>query len=455
MRRNRSIREHKNNLLSKRILSLAEKRKIAKNRLLSKNKNIISSTPEPIIPSVRTDPIIAKRILNASKFSRRSSGNIKYDSSTITPSNSDSNFSGFLSFDKYKYGSDKTRVCHIIESLGLGGAQTMMFEMINGLNKYYNSNIDNFVVILSKETNPYKPTEMCESYNVRPNRMALRDLSNFLTENNISILVHHRIAVSKCLKKYLPLNVKYILINHTWNNISGVKSFPSCDYYISVCQFLHNRTLWPSFIHSSRKFVILNGVENDYLSDIEPYDLGEGFKTGRCHRMVSGKFHVDSLPWMNRRILPKIPSFQHIIIGSSEEAKSYCKKFNWLKYFGLIADRQRKMSIIKSLDAYFYETFSDEGASIAILEALSLGIPVLTKPLGGCGELVIEGVNGFICKDRQIYQLRLEQLFYNKKFKEEIMKKCIEDFNNRLHVKYTACKYMQLFEHIKSKEVNA
>jgi glycosyltransferase involved in cell wall biosynthesis len=448
MRRNRSIREHKNKLLHQRILSLAEKRKIAKDRLLNKNNRVVVSNPV-------TNKVIDRRILNASKFSRRSNRTQPYPDTAPTPSNSDSNFPGFMPFDQYQYKSDKVKVCHIIESLGLGGAQTMMFEIVNGLNKYYNQHIDNFVIILSKETKPYKPTEMCESYGVHPDRVSPHDLNDFFTSNDITIAVHHRIAVSKSLKHYLPTRVKYILINHTWNNISAIQSFPSCDYYVSVCQFLHKRTFWPSFVHQSRRLVILNGVENDYLSDIEPYNLGDGFKTGRCHRMVSGKFHADSLSWMNRRILPKIPSFQHIVIGSSEEVKSYCKKYKWLQYFGLIANRQRKMSIIKSLDAYFYETFSDEGASVAILEALSLGIPVLTKPLGGCGELVVEGLNGFICRDRQIYQLRLEQLFYNKDFQEDIKRKCLEDFNNRLHVKHTTCKYIQLFEHIKSREISA
>ena len=452
MRRNRSIREHKNNLLSKRILSLAEKRKIAKDRLLSKGKEKSKTVVYgPIAQS--SDPAFSKRILNASKFSRRSNRTKVYGDVPM-PSKTDSGFTGFVSYDQYRYGIDKVKVCHIIESLGLGGAQTMMFEMVNGLNRYYAPHVENFIVILSKESKPYKANDFCESYGVRPDRVSANDLGDFLTVNGISIIVHHRIAVSKSLCDYIPKKVKYILINHTWNNISGMQLFPSCDYYVSVCQFLHNRAIWPTFIHSSRKFVILNGVENDYLSSIEPYNLGEGFKTGRCHRMVPGKFHIDSIPWINRRILPTIPSFQHIIIGSSEEAKSYCKKFEWLKYFGLVSNRDYKMSIIKGLDAYFYETFSDEGASIAILESLSAGVPVLTKPLGGCGELVIDGVNGFICRDRQVYQLRLQQLYSNPEYKESIKAKCISDFNNRLHVKYTACKYMQIFEHIK-KEVNA
>ena len=83
---------------------------------------------------------------------------------------------------------------------------------------------------------------------------------------------------------------------------------------------------------------------------------------------------------------------------------------------------------------------------MAILESLAAGVPVLCKPLGGTPELVINGVNGFIAKDRQMFLLRLKQLATNHEMLAKLKEQTVQDFNNRLHVRHTACKYMQLFE---------
>ncbi|MFZ4559849.1 MAG: glycosyltransferase family 4 protein [Saprospiraceae bacterium] len=43
-----------------------------------------------------------------------------------------------------------------------------------------------------------------------------------------------------------------------------------------------------------------------------------------------------------------------------------------------------------------------EGMSRAILEACSMGLPVITTDVAGCRELVVEGENGFLCPPRDV-----------------------------------------------------
>ncbi len=463
MRRGRNLREHRNKQLTHRkILSIAERRKITQERLLKhkRSKVVVVDGKETIQEESTPDPEESRKILSRAARNRRNrklrEANDKPPKDlSILPAHPPSSFSGhFQSFDDYAYKSETVRVCHVIESLGMGGAQTMMMELVNGLSKYYNGHVLNHVVCVAKKSKRKEKSsdKLTRSYGVIPDFVELNSLKSYLQNEKIDIVLHHRIAVSKCLKSYLPQQVKYLLLNHTWNSMPKMSSFDYCDYYLSVCDFLDKKTRWKGFIDDTRKLVILNGVENDYLAEIPSANLDGGFKTGRCHRLVSMKFRPDSLTWMNRHVFKVIPNFYHAIIGSHKSAKSHATKFEWLEYFGTIADRRKKMSILKDLDVYFYETFSDEGASIAVLESLACGVPVLTKPLGGNGEIVKNGVNGFICKDRQMYQFRLSQLSSNQSFLDEIKQKTIEDFNNRLHVKHTACKYMQLFEHIINNE---
>ena len=174
------------------------------------------------------------------------------------------------------------------------------------------------------------------------------------------------------------------------------------------------------------------------------------FTTGRCHRMVSNKFRADSIKWMNSKVQKHIPGHHHIIMGHNAEAKKLCKKNPNCTYKGTVAKRETKMSIIKALDLYFYETFGHEGASIAILEALACGVPVLCRDFGGNKELIKSGINGYIVDSRDDFLNRMKDLHDPERL-AALKASTIEDFNNRLHVKHSATKYMQLFEKLMNK----
>ena len=152
--------------------------------------------------------------------------------------------------------------------------------------------------------------------------------------------------------------------------------------------------------------------------------------------------------WFDKKVSKSVSGIKHYLIGHSPKAKQQAASSKVVEYLGLITDRDKKMSIIKSLDVYFYETFQHEGASIAILEALASGVPVLCKPLGGCSELVISGCNGFMMEDRSGFHVRLKELASNPKRLKLMKFNTMQDFESRLHIRHAACKYMQLFEQI-------
>lgn len=360
--------------------------------------------------------------------------------------NRDLSLKRFKTYEDYKCGvKEPVRVCHLIDSLGMGGGQTMMMELVKALNKYYPGQVENTIVCCKSNTAKWEKT-FYHSYGLEPITIRDKELSKWLVKRGFNVVLHHRLAVSKCWKHMLPKTVKYILLNHTYHQLAKMPSFIKCDAYISVCEYLHNHTLWPSFIHPSRRFVILNGVENDYLEKIPVADLKGNFITGRCHRMVATKFRADSLTWLDRKASKHIPGLTHYILGYSQEAKRTCKKSTVCHYMGAVNKRAKKMAVIKGLDIYFYETYQNEGASIAVLESLACGVPVLCKDFGGNKELVINGHNGFILKDREDFLLRMKDLAENPDKLRDLKARTLEDFNRRLHIKHTVAKYMQLFE---------
>lgn len=419
MRRSRKIREHRDALLKEKVMNQDRRQRLLKKReaaMKRRRVKLLSARPIAIDQRGKDSPALKESSLNS-----------------------------FVPFNQYcPKNEKKIVVCHCIESMGLGGAQTMMMELVNGLNKYFGDHCTNLVVIVNR--NKKFDAKFPKSYGISVDGVDRPNLKKYCKSKNIDIVVHHRISISKCLKDRLPSDIPYLLVNHTFHKLDQVQSFDRCNYYISVCDYLHKRTKWPGFIHPSRRVTILNGVENDYLSEIKGERLDGGFKSGRCHRLVNSKFKLDSLRWMEKKLRKEVPNHFHYLIGNHSQAKTFCKRSRTCRYMGMIMDRRRKMSIIKSLDIYFYETFQHEGASIAILESLACGVPVLCKSYGGNSELVRNEINGYIMRDRSSFQQRMKDLSTNADALKRIKESTRRDFEDRLHVKHTACKYMQLFE---------
>lgn len=408
MRRNRKLRELKDKILSERTISFQDRKRLLKQKIKQ-----------------RYEPI-----------------NDKKTQVEIKPEIELPKHCKFLSFSDYK-PQKKYRIAHIIESLGLGGAQTQLFEISNAFKKYYKDNTENTVVLLSKSDNG--KSGFLNSYNVSYEHVHPNNTKEYFN-NKFDIVLHYRISQSSCIKKYLSKKIKYVLTNTTINNLSKIGDFLNCDAYVTVCQSLHNQTAFPSSISKSKRFVVLNGVENDFVASIEPQTLLNGFVTGRCQRLVPGKFKSDSLTWLATHAVKSIPDFYHYVIGTNKEAKTIAKKQDCIIYCGSLSDRNKKLSFIKSFDMYFYETFRHEGASMSVLESLSCGIPVLCSNYGGNKELVKDGINGFICTDRSSFLKKMIYYYKNREQLELLKESVKRDFNDRLHIKHACSKYMQIFD---------
>ena len=349
--------------------------------------------------------------------------------------------SSFISTDEYAWAMPRSaRVIHAIESLGIGGAQTMMFELVSGLNRYYGKSVSNTVVLLGK---PAYERSFPESYGIVPVVMMPSQLRSYLTEQKADILIQHRISQSQPLGTALSPGSKYVLVNHTVNGHHNLQRFTNCNFYVSVCQSILKRRGYARNVGYGVQGVILNGIENGYLDDLPAKSLDGAFKSGRCHRLVPSKFRIESLKGLDAL---GIAGHRHYLIGKHPEAKRYCESSPICTYVGELFDRHEKMSYLKAFDVYYYETYNDEGASIAILEGLACGAPVICMDYGGCSELVRDGVNGYVVANPKAAQEKLKYLAEHPDELNRLRAQTKTDFDRRLHVRHTACKYMQVFE---------
>ena len=106
-----------------------------------------------------------------------------------------------------------------------------------------------------------------------------------------------------------------------------------------------------------------------------------------------------------------------------------------------------KMSIIRSCDFMAFPVRWEEPFGIAVIEAMSQGLPVIGSPYGSLPELITKEV-GFIAKNHA----ELEALVagdYSNKFNPDTIRKYVEDnFNVRKHAE----SYLELYKKVISGE---
>ncbi len=373
----------------------------------------------------------------------------QYKSSENGPSLTPLHLGAFQSWGEYAPSLHrKMVVVHVLDAFGVGGAQVMAAELIKALDLFYPEDVKNHLVFLTDRTFPDIDFQLVESYGLTVITSSRSRFFEVCQQWRADIVIHHRVSMSSCIRRFTPSDTKYLLVNHSYYGqsvLGNLVKFRRCDAFVCVCNFIRNWLSFPEFVHKSRKFTILNSV-NGPDHGLQAKTLKGGFITGRCQRLVPSKFKTNSIKWLDAEVLPEIPDHRHYIIGNNAKAKTICEQSRSCRYLGPILDRREKYSYVKAFDVYFYETFQDEGASVSILESLACGVPVLAMPYGGTPELVKDGVNGYLVKSREEFKARLLELSSNRDNLRKLKESTVRDFEERLHPRHMASKYMQVFD---------
>ena len=290
------------------------------------------------------------------------------------------------------------RILNIIDSLELNGGSTMFLEMTAAMIKYWTD--DDIVPFVVSKSGQYGRKNLIDSsfsksYGVQ--NLMVCDYQMFETmiaqkERN-AVIFHHVLGHTKPLRFHR--SCRYIVINHTMTNIKRLSKFNPLYRLVSVCKYFGEQARKRSNLNSK---VILNGIEDYYQR--KDRDTDTPFVIGRCQRIVPSKY---SKVVFDESIF--LAGYKQIIIGpvnSGKESRSARVNNLFLKQdvlVGTVFERGKKIELIRDFDVYLHYTHAPEGASMAILEALSCGVPVLANTIGGgVNDLIKNGVNGYFFK---------------------------------------------------------
>jgi len=92
----------------------------------------------------------------------------------------------------------------------------------------------------------------------------------------------------------------------------------------------------------------------------------------------------------------------HQDISTGKYSKNY-------KYLGVVSGK-KKIAILKKINIFILPSYS-EGFSRSILEAMSLGKPIICSPVGAHKDVIQDGVNGFIVKPGDVKMIAQKIVF--------------------------------------------
>jgi glycosyltransferase involved in cell wall biosynthesis len=174
---------------------------------------------------------------------------------------------------------------------------------------------------------------------------------------------------------------------------------------------IKNFSVFPGKIIVNKNWVIKTGKQK-----IRPkYDL---VYTGRLDPVKNLKFLIEIV-----EILAKeIPNLKVCLVGAGSDEYKLKQLVKKKSLLGIIEITGSQKDVYKYLinSKIFVLTSELEGLPISALEAMSCGLPVITTNYPGANELVSNGVNGFICKDKSEYINRVIEVLTNENKRKEI-----------------------------------
>ena len=334
----------------------------------------------------------------------------------------------------------------------------MLFELFKGIKKYYPEYEQSILVLENRRLNKkfvasYDTPYMCVSFST--------GIKKILVQTKPTVLFYHKLMASdtsfydKIMQKE---KVPVVVINHTFAPSRRYNKINKCDVVVCVCNNMKKHL--KKFNHELNYKVIYNSVDYCRYKDIKPVHLSnrDTIFTGRINALNRIKYSNDWISWCANVKLPIKMVHDYIGAGGLDHhAREFAKKANTksknvVKMLGRIEKFKDKVSILKSWDLFLYEINQDEGLSMSLLEAMASGIPVICSDHYGNKEVVKNGVNGYIFKDRNEAKNILKRLCNNRKELKNLQKSTMKYYKDNLDMRIRAKEYVELVEEVYSKK---
>ncbi|MHA8095451.1 glycosyltransferase [Aquirufa lenticrescens] len=285
--------------------------------------------------------------------------------------------------------------------------------------------------------------DIIHSFRFAPN--IISSLSNlFLRSHLITHITGLGVVYSNKALKFVfyrtVSNYFYLLINI----LSDVMVFQNFDDIISLKSFI--------WFKDKTHIILGSGVDTDFYINDElkrtelkvRYGLPEKSILFTCTtRIIKEKGIFELIDAFNDKFLINKDVYLFIVGGPDVENPNHIKLDDLItrnknSKIKILGKRKDILEILNCTDVFIYPSYYREGIPRSILEALSMGIPILTSNMPGCNLTVEYGKNGYLFDEVSVVEIVTKvQLMINNKslidvFGEFSRQLAINKFSNEI-----------------------
>lgn len=330
----------------------------------------------------------------------------------------------------------RRKVLWLIKGLGAGGAEKLLSMSLPYLDRdtfdyqvvYLFKNMIDLVPEFERQGIPVSCLNMGKAYDLR----VVFKLFHLLRERKIDILHTHLpytgivgrpAAILAGVKAIVSTEHGLMESYHRLTRLGSVLTYPLNHATIAVSQavarsILRCKTTRPETIH-----VVYNAIDLGDLKSIhtDPELVkkslgidGHGLVVGTVSHIRPEKGH-QYLVEAARLVLEQRPEVRFVIVGRERKRKDLIRLEELAQHLGIrdriifTGFREDALQIMTTFDVFVLPSIW-EAFGIVLLEAMSLGKPVVATHVDGIPEVIDEGVNGFLVAPRNPEQLALRIL---------------------------------------------
>jgi len=368
------------------------------------------------------------------------------------------------------------RICYVIGQLSRGGAQRQLYELVQGINRkrfepvivnlseggFWSSELRKLnvkviefpkkchkmakLVNLFRLLNKFKP-HIVHTY-LFPANFYGRLAAAFAmvpvviaSERNLTEIGRDKTNFQMAIDKFLCAFSDAIVCN----------SHKAADVLINRYYFNPKKVL-----------VIYNGIdisqysEKKSTSKVAPIVIGT---VGRLSHQKNQRLFLEVAKIISESFDKLVTRF--ILVGEGplrKELEQYAKDLGIEKHVEFAGEKSNVMEILQDMDVFVLTSFY-EGMCNALMEAMLAGIPVVATNVGGNGELIQDGISGFLCPSNDALSIAEKVIvLLRDKDTAKQMGACgraliLNSFTADKMIKETEGIYNRLFE-IKATEIN-
>jgi len=305
-------------------------------------------------------------------------------------------------------------ILHIIESLEFGGAEKVVLHLANGLSDKYNISI----CVTKREGELLK--ELKDNISIFSlksddgnNLSTIRKIAKIIKDNKINVVHIHNwgvfiestLASKLCGVDRIIHTVHGPYISYSNEFISNLKKFIRHSIerliskyiykFITVSKSIKDYMVDDIGINKNKIITIHNGIAglNKSAHCSSSKKILNLISIGRVAKIKNHYLLLDALNKINNSI-----DYNLTVVGDGPELnniKKYCDKLKLNDKVNFLGFRNDIENILVDMDLCIV-TSDYEGISIAILESMSVGIPVIATSVGGNPETVINEETGLL-----------------------------------------------------------